>query len=1162
MGSESIVLQRDTPHKTSRTILHIGTWLTCLCAVLGVAAFLRFHNLGQAGLAPVEVYVPGIQLPLNLSDPAPRFTLRDTIIGDVLLDDEPNPIGFYVTMLAWTKMVGTGIVALRLPSALFGVASVLLIYLLGLLERDKWTGLLAAGMLALNGYHIYWSQTAKMYAMGCFLGLLSTVLLLAATRNGRRQPLFATLYAIVTLAGLGTVVHFWLLFVAQICWVGLRMLKSLARPALLRWQLLVIAAGSPLAALAFFQARRASYLSHDILPGLAQFMQFGSLFEPDLLAVPPRAIPTVVGYILALFALGLVAVSLWSRNATSADEARGGIGPPFLAMTLVAVAGSAVTLRLAKFTYGADPQRARLVAAFGLVPVVIIIFDYWLCRHWPLAKRILQALGPRLAEVGVFDSASFVLVITPIFIMAATAQIMPLFAARTALLFTPYLLILVAGGVAMLIRGHKHWLVLVPALALVHSASVVYNQDAKFEHHTDYKGLAEQLIPLIQPADLVFIQRDFMISPIFYYLPATQYHFVASEYAQAVQQSPQARVWVLLPWDQPEPDAMASALNGFENRTTVSALHIKAVLYARSPGLMVVGQARAQTTSVGRYDVLELTYPYSTSGLADPWESATGSYVTAVFTSPSNKSLPIDGFFYTANTYKVRFAPAEVGTYSYTVTLSGGPDGTHNYSGSFASTASANRGFIRVDPHDRYRLITEGDGKLFFGLGVQDGWDPNPPGIPLLKDGTPGAPLYGFIGYRGYTNNNWNVNDSVIVSNDTYFKTYGDVNGVNYFGEPGAGFNLTRINPGNGVPTIYAGYAASGNKYDESASDDYDILTTNSHKYGLHLLFTFFERGLSLNTLCDPASTCDPIQTDETKRAIRYVLARWGAYTDIWELRNESNSGVVSSVWLNYYRNYLHAIDPYQRLVSNSLPITGDWNSLDYRAPHSDIRDGYNYAKGADFTNNFTTGRPVILSEGYNSNPGPYPWSPLNATRVRVAAWTSLFGRIGGIIWWNSSGCKPCGYPNGHTSINIYLGGQISDQTTYKEERDFLRVFSLLTTGTDANVDLSLPVQSNGSVTAYALLSSQTAMVYMYSNGFDSTQTPQTTSFNLIVPFAGTAAWIDPRDGSTIQTFPVNSGERSFASPSFTEDMLIKITPSGQPPPPTSRSFLPFVTRS
>ena len=123
-------------------------------------------------------------------------------------------------MLGWTRWFGSDILTLRLPSVLFGVASILLVYVLSTLTEDKLTALLAAGMLSFNGLHIYWSQQSRMYSMGCFLGLLSTVLLVLISRGFVRQRIYYVVYAIFTLIGLVTHVFFWALFATQTLWIS------------------------------------------------------------------------------------------------------------------------------------------------------------------------------------------------------------------------------------------------------------------------------------------------------------------------------------------------------------------------------------------------------------------------------------------------------------------------------------------------------------------------------------------------------------------------------------------------------------------------------------------------------------------------------------------------------------------------------------------------------------------------------------------------------------------------------------------------------------------------------------------------------------------------------------------------------------------------------
>lgn len=119
---------------------------------------------------------------------------------------------------------------------------------------------------------------------------------------------------------------------------------------------------------------------------------------------------------------------------------------------------------------------------------------------------------------------------------------------------------------------------------------------------------------------------------------------------------------------------------------------------------------------VGRYDVFEETITHTQP--ANPWEDANGSYVTADFISPT-KTINIEGFYYDTNTYKVRFTPAELGTYTYNIYWRGST--TPVKSGSFNSVPSANHGFIRQSQVNKHRFVFE-DGTFFNGVGLNDCW--------------------------------------------------------------------------------------------------------------------------------------------------------------------------------------------------------------------------------------------------------------------------------------------------------------------------------------------------------------------------------------------------------------------------------------------------------
>jgi 4-amino-4-deoxy-L-arabinose transferase-like glycosyltransferase len=85
-----------------------------------------------------------------------------------------HPLLYYSTLNIWMNLFGQSVFAVRLWSALLGVATGVLMYLLGRALFTERAGLVAALITAIAPFHVQYSQEARMYAL---LGLL----LVAAT---------------------------------------------------------------------------------------------------------------------------------------------------------------------------------------------------------------------------------------------------------------------------------------------------------------------------------------------------------------------------------------------------------------------------------------------------------------------------------------------------------------------------------------------------------------------------------------------------------------------------------------------------------------------------------------------------------------------------------------------------------------------------------------------------------------------------------------------------------------------------------------------------------------------------------------------------------------------------------------------------------------------
>lgn len=510
----------------------------------------------------------------------------------------------------------------------------------------------------------------------------------------------------------------------------------------------------------------------------------------------------------------------------------------------------------------------------------------------------------------------------------------------------------------------------------------------------------------------------------------------------------------------------------------------------------------ADASAIGRYEVLELTYAYPTAGLSNPMWDVT---VQSTFTAPSGKKLLFEGFYYDVNTYKVRFSPAEVGTYQYDVSLQGPSGPAQVFNGSFVVTPSASKGFIRRLPGSSYKLKFE-DGSVFNGLGFNT----------CLGNPTSTATWGHSIGGAAYEP----PGEGGVVPLNDFFQKF-NVDG---------GFNLFRWNNGNcsfyfdtGSPGIAA-----------STGRNADHLLSTAKANGFHVWYCFFPAGGAyLNAHADPAEGL------KFQKYVRYIFARLGAYVDVWEWMNEScNPGdagcgtTATDAWLIYASNFLRGMDPYQRLITNSYPRPNDAQSLDAQSTHP-----YGFWRPPDDFYNLTNkngGMPHLAGEGGTGLSGA--WNITSARDMRMFQWAAVFGGAG-VAWWNQNASTSAGGGAG----NLYMGSL---------ERKYTRVLQNFFTGVEADFQPSKPVPSNNRTVVYSLITPSQADAYVYrtsAGGVSNTGTV-TTSFVLNLPYNGTAQWIDPATGNTLQTVGVSAGNITLVTPAFADDVAVKIIPGATAP--------------
>lgn len=124
----------------------------------------------------------------------------DAMMEDLVIADVHPPL-YQLFLLAWSALFGAGEWALRLPSVLFGVLAIGVVYALGAELFDRLTGLFAAGILATSEFAIHYSQEARSYSLLLLLsGLAAFTWLRRARAPDDRRWWWAFILSAVLLA--------------------------------------------------------------------------------------------------------------------------------------------------------------------------------------------------------------------------------------------------------------------------------------------------------------------------------------------------------------------------------------------------------------------------------------------------------------------------------------------------------------------------------------------------------------------------------------------------------------------------------------------------------------------------------------------------------------------------------------------------------------------------------------------------------------------------------------------------------------------------------------------------------------------------------------------------------------------------------------------------
>lgn len=143
-----------------------------LAALTLLAAALRLATLDLQSFWYDEAFTP-----VHVLHPGLGATWRS------LVHTENTPPLWYLVVWAWSRIAGTGEVALRLPSALAGIATVPVAWGIGRELGGRRAAILTAALVAANPLLVWYSQEARAYAFFVLFAALAMLCCLRAARE-------------------------------------------------------------------------------------------------------------------------------------------------------------------------------------------------------------------------------------------------------------------------------------------------------------------------------------------------------------------------------------------------------------------------------------------------------------------------------------------------------------------------------------------------------------------------------------------------------------------------------------------------------------------------------------------------------------------------------------------------------------------------------------------------------------------------------------------------------------------------------------------------------------------------------------------------------------------------------------------------------------------
>lgn len=495
---------------------------------------------------------------------------------------------------------------------------------------------------------------------------------------------------------------------------------------------------------------------------------------------------------------------------------------------------------------------------------------------------------------------------------------------------------------------------------------------------------------------------------------------------------------------------------------------------------------------------LELTITHDQNFYENPF---TALEISAEFNNPETKQkIEVKGFYYDFNLWKVR-AKLSNGNWQWQSTIKT-PFWTNHQSGNV--------------------LIVNGKAsdQSFFTLGIQDVIvDQNMDGNPLNQ-----------MGYAKTSVPPTDPKQYSYLDFPAYLDLYKDE----------AGINLFRYGPDNWAPAIWKNLAnVESFAMDVNGNLQGDIIVDEANKRDLQVMMSIFA---FYPPYTSPEAIADKNNQQVLEKYLDYVIARYAASINIWELANEA---LPSLEWQNFISDYLAKHDPYQHPITTSLEETRLNNSellsihlYTHPKNNKELVEVIEKLLNKPRQEQNWQGEIIISELGFkdaNYSSGSAITSS-SADLMRKMAWIFAFQKVG-VVFWNTGTTLFQNTDN----ANIYLGPQ---------ERLYLKKLQEFLPKTQTSWQSNFQITKDFQFAIYSLKNEQSKLFYLLNlakNNYgskNSHQVPLEIS-GLKIDEANaidkTLKFIDPSTNLVIKTIIVSKDTAFINLPNFEEDLAIKV---------------------